>query len=66
MHSIKGKYITDEEEELDRAWKSELTKATHLRCIQHFEGNCKQKLREVGILDAKSQKWSTGKSERNR
>ena len=48
-------YITHGEEELVPAWKTELPKATHLRCIRHFEGNCKQKLREIGIRDAKSQ-----------
>ena len=31
-------------------------KATHLRCVRHFEGSCKQKLHEIGIRDAKSQK----------
>lgn len=56
LSEAKG-YITDGEEELDRAWKTELTKATHLRCIRHFEGNCKQKLCEIGISDAKNQKW---------
>ena len=55
LANAKG-YITDGEEELVRAWKSELPKATHLRCIRHFEGNCKQKLREIGIREAKSQK----------
>lgn len=50
-------YITGGEE-LVLAWKTELPKATHLQCIHHFEGNCKQKLRKIGnIQDAKSQKW---------
>lgn len=56
LSEAKG-YITDGEEELDHAWRTELTKATHLRCIRHFKGNCKQKLHKIGISDAKSQKW---------
>lgn len=35
LSETKG-FITDGEEELFRAWKTELTKGTHLRCIRHF------------------------------
>lgn len=56
LSQAKG-YMTDGEEALDRAWKTELPKATHLRCIRHFEGNCKQKLRDIGITEAKKQKF---------
>ena len=49
-------FITDGEEKLFRAWKTELPKATHLRCIHYFQSNCKEKLRETGIREAKSQK----------
>ena len=55
LSEAKG-FITDGEEELFRAWKTELPKATHLRCIRHFQSNCKQKLREIGIREAKPQK----------
>ena len=49
-------FISDGEEEQLCAWKTELPKATHLRCIRHFQSNCKEKLRETGIREAKSQK----------
>ena len=55
LTAAKG-FITDGEEELFCAWKTELPKATHLRCIRHFQSNCKEKLRETGIREAKSQK----------
>ena len=53
----KAKGYTDGEAALDRAWKTELTKATYLRCLRHFKGNCQQKLRELGVREAKSQKF---------
>ena len=56
LEKCKG-YITDGEEALDRAWKTDLTKATHLRCVKHFKGNCKQKLNEIGIRERKNQKF---------
>lgn len=43
LTAAKG-FITDGEEELFRAWKTELPKATHLRCILHFQSSCKEKL----------------------
>lgn len=49
-------FITDGVEALDKAWKTELHHAKHLRCIKHFEGNCKQKLHEIGIRQKKDQK----------
>ena len=55
LSEAKG-FITDGEEELFNAWKTELPKATHLRCIRHFQSNCKQKLQEIGIREAKAQK----------
>ena len=55
LTAAKG-FITDGEEEPFRGWKTELPKATHLRCIHHFQSNCEEKLRETGIREAKSQK----------
>ena len=56
LSEAKG-YLTDREEELDCAWRTELPKAIHLRCIRHFEGNCKQKLCEIRITETKYQKF---------
>lgn len=56
LEKAKG-YITDGEAALDRAWKTELPKATHLRCLRHFKGNCQKKLRELGVREEKSQKF---------
>ena len=50
-------YITDSEEALDIAWRAELPKARHLRCVKHFEGNCKQKLNYIGIKERNKQKF---------
>lgn len=50
-------YITDGEEALDIAWRTELPKARHLRCVKHFEGNCKQKLNDIGIKERNKQKF---------
>ena len=55
LTAAKG-FITDGEEELFRTWKTELPKATHLRCIRPFQSNCKEKLCETGIREARSQK----------
>lgn len=55
LEKAKG-FITDGEEELVKAWKSEIPKAKHLRCVKHFENNCKDKLREIGIRETKLQK----------
>lgn len=52
LNEAKG-FLTDGEEELFHAWKTELPKATHLRCTCHFENNSKQKLLEIGIREAK-------------
>ena len=32
-----------------------MPKAKHLRCFKHFEGNCKKKLRTLGICSTKHQ-----------
>ena len=45
------------EEALDKAWKTELPKARHLRCVKHFETNCKQKLHAIGIKEGSQQKF---------
>lgn len=49
-------YITDCETALEKTWKSDLLKATSLRCVKHFEGNCKAELHKIGIRE-KSQKF---------
>ena len=43
LEKAKG-YITDGSDALDKAWRTEIPKARHLRCMKHFESNCKQKL----------------------
>ena len=49
-------FMTDGEEALIHAWSADMPKAKHLRCFKHFEGNCKEKLRTIGICSAKDQK----------
>lgn len=39
------------------ALKSDLPKATALRCVKHFEGNCKVALHKIGNWEKKSQKY---------
>lgn len=50
-------HITDGETALEMPWKSDLPKATSLRCVKHFEGNCKAELYKTGIWEKKSQKF---------
>lgn len=50
-------YIRDGETTLEMAWKSDLPKATSLRCVKHFEGNSKRELHKIGIREKKSQKF---------
>lgn len=42
---------------LEKAWKSDIPKATSLQCVKHFEGNCKAELHKIGIREKKSQKF---------
>ena len=45
---VKG-FVTDGEVELQRAFDGSLPTGQSLRCFKHFESNCKEKLREIGI-----------------
>ena len=56
LSKAKG-FITDGEENLHRAFEDELTKAKSLRCFKHFESNCKEKLRTIGIRQTKEQRF---------
>ena len=56
LDKCKG-YITDGEDTLDMAWNTDLQRAKHLRCVKHFEGNCKEELRRIGIREKKTQKF---------
>ena len=48
-------FMTDGEEALIQAWSADMPKAKHLRRFKHFEGNCKEKLRTLGICSSKQQ-----------
>lgn len=48
-------FMTDGEEALIQVWSADMPKAKHLRCFKHFEGNCKEKLRTLGICTTKQQ-----------
>ena len=48
-------FMTDGEEALIQAWSADMPKAKHLRCFKHFEGNCNEKLRTLGICTSKQQ-----------
>lgn len=56
LSKAKG-FITDGEETLSRAFEDELKNARSLRCFKHFESNCKEKLRTIGIREAKEQRF---------
>lgn len=48
-------FMTDGEEALIQAWSADMPKAKHLSCFKHFEDNCKEKLRTLGICNTKQQ-----------
>ena len=48
-------FISDGEGNLPRAFEDELKNARSLPCFKHFESNCKEKLREVGICHTRKQ-----------
>ena len=53
----KGKgFITDGEDALHSAVGEVLTHATGLRCFRHFQQNCQEKLRKLGIQQKQHQK----------
>ena len=52
LSKAKG-FITDGEEALSRAFEDKLKNTRSLRCFKHFETNCKEKLRAIGIREAK-------------
>ena len=56
LSKAKG-FITDGEETLSRAFEDELKNARSLRCFKHFESNCKEKLRTIGVREAKEQRF---------
>ena len=56
LSKAKG-FITDDEETLARAFEDNLKNARGLRCLKHFESNCKEKLRIIGIREAKEQRF---------
>ena len=56
LSKAKG-FVTDGEEALSRAFEDELKNIRSLRCFKHFETNCKEKLRAIGIREAKEQRF---------
>ena len=56
LSKAKG-FVTDGEEALSRAFEDELKNTRSLRCFKHFETNCKEKLRAIGIREAKEQRF---------
>ena len=48
-------FVTDGEAALKRAFEDELGDATVLRCFRPFEGNCKDRLRAIGIKNPSDQ-----------
>lgn len=56
-HSKAEGFITDGEETLSRAFEDELKNARSLRCLKHFESNCKEKLRRIRNCEAKEQRF---------
>lgn len=56
LSNAKG-FITDGEVNLQKAFTDELKNATSLRCFKHFQSNCKEKLRQIGIRESKEQRF---------
>ena len=50
-------FVTDGEMQLQNAFKDELKSARPLRCFKHFEGNCRETLRKIGIREKKDQRY---------
>ena len=57
---LKG-LITDGDEELHNAFKQELKSAKALRCFKHFERNCIEKLRAIGIRSKRDHSYLSQK-----
>lgn len=55
-------FVTDGEEALQHAFEDQLKKSQSLRCFKHFENNCKDKLRKLGIRQEKNQRYFLGKT----
>lgn len=50
MHKDEGVYIiTDGEPALIKVWKANFQDSTILYCTRHFEANCKEMLKKIGI-----------------
>ncbi|PIK57067.1 hypothetical protein BSL78_06007 [Apostichopus japonicus] len=50
-------FVTDGEVGLFQAFESDIPLAKHLRCFKHFENNCREKLRSIGIQARKDQRF---------
>ena len=50
-------FVTDRETALQNAFQEQLKNSQSLRCFKHFESNCKNQLRELGIRHEKDQKF---------
>ena len=61
LKDAKG-FVTDGETALQNAFQEQLKNSQSLRCFKHFENNCKNKLRELGIRSEKDQKYFLGKT----
>lgn len=49
---VKG-FVTDGEKALQKAFEDTFSSAQSLRCFRHFEQNCKEKLKTIGITKRK-------------
>ena len=50
MHKDEGVYIiTEGEPALIKVWKANFQNSTMLCCTRHFEENCKEMLKKIGI-----------------
>ena len=61
LTNAKG-FITDGETALQNAFQEQLKHSQSLRCFKHFENNCKNKLRDLGIKSEKDQKYFLAKT----
>ena len=56
LKDAKG-FVADGETALQNAFQEQLKNSQSLRCFKHFENNCKNKLRELGIRSEKDQNF---------
>ena len=61
LENAKG-FVTDGEAALHHAFEEQLKNSQSLRCFKHFEGNCKDKLKQLRVSSVTDQKYFLDKT----